>query len=195
MDDINYSQIVTAYPDRQFITGKEHKPGGHHYLPESVYNQALDTLVIGCVDVIPMYNGRMLIGLRAWEPQPDWWCFGGRMCKGELYQVAAARNVKRELFSGIDEIEIQPNRFVLVGIYNLIWDRRAQEPIENGCHVLSVVMLLPLISVEAASLCPNEEYCETRWILPDDIIHHSNAYHPCLVQIAKDAAEVSARYL
>ena len=61
--------------------------------------------------------------------------------------------------------------------------------------MLSVTMLLPLIDAEATSLRPNEEYCETRCVLPDDIIHYSNAYHPCLVQIAKDVAEVSVRYL
>jgi len=195
VDSTNHRQIVTVYGDKQYITGKDHKPGDYQYLPESIYNQALDTLVIGCVDVVPMYNGRILIGLRAWEPQRDWWCFGGRMRKGEFYEVAAARNVKRELFPGVDEMEIHPNRFVLVGVYNLIWDRRAQEPLENGCHMLSVTMLLHLIDSEATSLRPNEEYCETRWILPDDIIHHPNAYHPCLVQIAKDVAEISKRYL
>jgi len=190
LDSTNYWRLVTVYDDKQFITGKEREPDD--FLPDSVYNQALDTLVIGCADVIPMYNGRILIGLRAWEPQPDWWCFGGRMRKGELYQVAAARNVKRELFAGVDEMEIHPNRFVLVGVYNLIWDRRAQEPVENGCHMLSVTMLLPLVDAEVASLHPNEEYCDARWVPPDEIIHHSNAYHPCLVQMARDLAELIA---
>lgn len=114
------------------------------------------------------------------------------MRKGELYQVAAARNIKRELFSGLDEIEIHPDRFVLVGVYNLIWDKRAQERVENGCHMLSVTMLLPLVDAEVASLHLNEEYSDARWVLPDEIIHHANAYHPCLVQMAKDVAELMA---
>jgi len=190
LDSTNYWRLVTVYDDKQFITGKEREPGD--FLPDSVYNQALDTLVIGCADVIPMYNGRILIGLRTWEPQRDWWCFGGRMRKGELYQTAAVRNTKRELFQDVDEIEIHANRFVLLGIYNLIWDKRAQEPVENGCHMLSVTMLLPLTDAEVAYLHPNEEYDAIRWILPDEIIYHPDAYHPCLVQMAKDVVGLIA---
>ena len=59
--------------------------------PIAAYNRALDTLVIGCADVISMHNGHILIGLRAWEPQRDCWCFGGRMQKGELYQIEIGR--------------------------------------------------------------------------------------------------------
>lgn len=176
------------YNQRQFVTGNQHKPGGH--LPESIYSQALDALVIGCTDVIPVYNGHILIGQRTWEPQSSWWCFGGRMRKGELFEAAAARNLKRELFSDADEIEIQLDRFVLVGVYNLLWDTRAQEPTENGCHMISVTMLLRLEDTEVASLHPNEEYSDIQWVLPNEILQNSNAYHPCLVQMAEDVAKL-----
>ena len=179
MDATNYWQSVTVHTNTQFITGKEPEVGG--LLPDAVYSQALDSFVIACVDIIPMYIGNMLIGLRSWEPQPDWWCFGGRMYKGELYQAAAARNLKRELFYTLDEIEFDPSRFTLMGIYNLIWDERAQVPVENGCHTISITMMLPLTDSEFASLHPNEEYRETRWITPSEIIHSSDVYHPCLV--------------
>jgi len=185
----NYRQDASVFSDRQFLTGKKQEIG--HFLSGSAYNQALDALVLGCADIIPMHNSHILIGLRAWEPQRDWWCFGGRMRKGELYQTAAARNVKRELFQGIDNIEIHPNRFALVGVYNLIWDKRAQEPIESGCHTLSVTMLLPLKDIEVALLHTNEEYHEVRWILPEEIIHHPDRYHPCLVQMAKDIVSLN----
>src|SRR5689334_22142293 len=131
LDSSSYAQSVRVFRDRQFLTGKEQEKG--HLLSSSAYKQALDSLVLACADIVPIHNGRILIGLRTWEPQCDWWCFGGRMRKGELYQTAAIRNVKRELFQGVDDIEIHPNRCVLVGVYNLIWDKRAQEPIENGC--------------------------------------------------------------
>jgi len=181
---IYYTTPVTVYNNRQFSTGRESKPG--NFLPESVYSQALDELVIACVDIIPVYNGQMLIGLRTWEPQPNWWCFGGRMRKGELYQIAAARNTKRELFQNTQEIKINPDRFILVGIYNLIWNTRAQTPIENGSHVISVTMMLPLTDDESSLLHCNEEYHETRWIRPCEIIVGAEKYHPCLVLMAKD---------
>lgn len=181
---IYYTPPVTVYNNRQFITGKETRPG--NFLHETVYSQALDELVIGCVDVIPFHNGHLLIGLRSWEPQPNWWCFGGRMRKGELYQIAAVRNTKRELFPNSQDIEINPNRFILVGIYNLIWETRAQAPTENGSHVISVTMMLPLTDEESQLLCCNEEYHDIRWILPDEIIGGTDEYHPCLVLMAKD---------
>ena len=112
------------------------------------------------------------------------------MRKGELYQAAAGRNVKRELFQDIDGIKLDTNRFVLVGIYNLIWDKRAQEPVENGCHVLSVTMMLPLTDDEVACLCPNEEYRDIRWVFPDEIILMPAVYHPCLVQMARDVIQL-----
>ena len=114
------------------------------------------------------------------------------MHKGELYQISAARNVKRELFQGVDEIEIHPDRFFLVDVYNMIWDKRAQEPVENGCHMLSVMMMLPLTDAEVAFLHPNEEYYDIRWILPDEIIQHPDTYHPCLRQMVKDIVELTA---
>jgi len=185
--DLNhYWQPVIVYNDRQFITGRTPKSGTT--LTDTVYSQALDTFVVGCVDIIPVYANQMLIGLRSWEPQPDWWCFGGRMHKGELFQIAAARNAKRELFHSDNEVEISPNRFILVGVYNLIWDKRAQEPIENGCHTLSITMMLPLTEAEVASLHPNEEYRAICWISPDEIIHKPSLYHPCLLQMARDIA-------
>lgn len=190
MDSTGQRRQTSVHKDRQFITGKEIKPGD--FLQDHIYSQALDALVIACVDVIPLHNGHILIGRRSWEPQPDWWCFGGRMRKGELYQIAAVRNVKRELFHGIDDIEIDPDRFVLAGVYNLIWDRRAQDPVENGCHMLSVTMMLSLTNAEVASLHPNEEYHDIRWILPNDLLNAPSAYHPCLVQMTRDIVERSA---
>lgn len=181
-------QSVIVHPDRQYTTGAVSKQEGR--LPDQDYSKALDILVIGCVDIIPIYQERMLIGLRSWEPQPDWWCFGGRMQKGELYQMAAVRNVKRELFFNTDGVDIDPDRFGFVGVYNLIWGRRAQYPVENGCHMLSITMMLILTDKEVNSLSLNEEYRASRWVDPVQIIEDSDTYHPCLIQMAKDVSKL-----
>ena len=55
MNSVNYWQRVTVHSNRQFITGQEFKSGRD--LPDSVYTQALDTLVVACVDIIPVYSG------------------------------------------------------------------------------------------------------------------------------------------
>lgn len=177
------SSPVIAYPDGQFRTGATMQSAA--WLPNSVYSQALDALVIACADVTPVYRARMLIGHRTWRPQADWWVFGGRMQRGELYQEAAARNTLRELFRG-DRFTLAPDRFRMIGIYNLIWDQRAQEPSDAGCQHISVTMMIRLTRQEVNGITPNEEYSEVRWITPSAIIADADAYHPCLVQMARD---------
>lgn len=183
MDASTKSSPVVAYRDGQFRTGSIAPAAA--WLPDSVYSQALDALVIACADVAPVYRGQMLIGRRTWQPHADWWVFGGRMRRGELYQQAAARNILRELFHG-SHFTLDQNRFRVVGVYNLIWDQRAQEPSDAGCQHLSVTMMLRLTRQEVASITPNEEFSELRWILPGAITAATDAYHPCLAQMARD---------
>lgn len=182
------SPDVSTFPDRQFLTGQERQTTT--WLPDSIYSQALDALVVVCADIMPLYQGRVLLGRRQWQPQADWWVFGGRMRKGELYQVAAARNTARELFSARDESAIEPGRFQLIGVYNLIWDRRAQEPTDGGCHHVSMTMMIRLTRKEVAVISPNDEYSETKWIAPKAIIADAQSYHPCLVQMARDVQQL-----
>lgn len=154
------------------------------FLPEEVYTQALDSLVIACADIILTFNGQILIGKRRWQPQPDWWIIGGRMCKGELYEEAARRNIHREL-----GLVIALERLKLFNFYNFIWGKRAQNPIDNGCHMLSVVMLLHITEAEMRALTSNEEYETLTWITPEAIFSSPEAYHPALIQMAKDVRE------
>src|SRR5947209_4485068 len=89
-------KVGCALRDRQYVTGE--RPGGRAaLLPEAQYVAALDALVIVCVDVIPLHEGRMLLSRRTREPQPDWWINGGRMRAGELYGEAAARLMRTEI--------------------------------------------------------------------------------------------------
>jgi ADP-ribose pyrophosphatase YjhB (NUDIX family) len=189
MDASKKTSPVVTYPDGQFRSGTE--PLIAAWLPDSIYSQALDALVIACADVAPVYRGQMLIGHRAWPPQADWWIFGGRMQRGELYQQAAARNILRELFHG-RAITLESNRFRIIGVYNLIWDQRAQEPSDAGCQHLSVTMMIRLTREEANNISLNEEYSAVRWIAPDTIIAAGDAYHPCLVQMARDVRQALA---
>ena len=184
MSTSRHTPPVITYLGRQFRTGRE--VSGTTWLPDAVYSQALDALVIACVDVVPVYRGRILIGHRTWQPQADWWIFGGRMHKSEWYQQAAARNTRRELFSGRGDYEFELDRFRALAVYNLIWDQRAQEPLDAGCHLISVTTTIRLTRQEVHDITPNEEYSEVKWIHPQAIIANSDTYHPCLVQIARD---------
>lgn len=157
---ITMPAAVRGLRDRQFITGTHARRGA--LLPEEQYAAALDALVIVCVDVIPLHAGRMLVSRRTWLPHADWWVNGGRMRAGEHYGEAAARLMRAEI--GLD---LAPERFRLVGHYNLIWDQRAQEPREYGCHTLSATHAIELDADEVGRIRLNEEYDGSRWVTPE----------------------------
>jgi hypothetical protein len=106
------------------------------------------------------------------------------MCKGELYAEAALHNIHRKLSS-----VIQPERLELFNFYSFIWDKRAQEPVENGSHTLSVVMMLRLTESEVAALTLNEEYEDSIWLTLEAVIGCPKTYHPALIQMARDLQE------
>jgi len=175
-----YHQPVKEYPNRQYVTGTHHKPGT--FMSDSAYAEALDSLVICCADAAVLHEGLWLIAKRAWEPLPDWWVIGGRMRKGELIEQALRRNLRRELRLDIPEDRLQS----IIGYYSMIWDTRAQEPIENGCHLFSITAAIHLTAKEKARIQLNEEYADSQWVNPAYVIENADRFHPCLVQIARD---------
>jgi ADP-ribose pyrophosphatase YjhB (NUDIX family) len=175
-----YWQPVREYPNHQYVTGMQQKPGT--FLSDSTYAAALDALVICCADAVILHKGLWLIAKRAWEPHPDWWVIGGRMRKAELIEQAVRRNVRREL-----KLDIPEDRLLnIIGYYNTIWDTRAQEPTTNGSHVFSITTAVHLTDEEKASIQLNEEYVDSQWVDPLHVIENADHFHPCLVQVARD---------
>jgi len=154
------------------------------------YAAVLDSIVIACVDII-LINGmrEMLLGKRTREPQPDYWIIGGRMKPGESFEEAAARNIKREL-----GIELGPERFTYLTTLSLVWARRAQEPKDNGSHMISITMAANVNDEEIASIRPNDEYSELRWIRPATI-RYGTGFHPALIQYAEELLAHIARIM
>lgn len=175
-----YQRPVKVYPNHQYRTGGEQKPGT--FLPDSTYAEALDALVICCADAALLHQGLWLIARRAWEPHPDWWVIGGRMRKGERIEQALRRNLQREL-----HLDIPENRLInIVGYYSQIWDTRAGEPTANGCHMFSITTAVHLSDEEKACIQLNEEYTASQWVDPMYVIENAGQFHPCLVQVARD---------
>lgn len=175
-----YRQPVKEYPNRQYVTGEQRKPGT--FLPDSIYAAALDALVICCADAAVLHQGLWLLARRAWNHNPDWWVVGGRMRKGELIEQALRRNLRREL-----HLDIPEDRLLhIIGYYSQIWDTRAWEPTMNGCHVFSITTTVHLTDEEKASIQLNEEYVDSQWVDPLYVIENADHFHPCLVQIARD---------
>lgn len=170
---MNYNHFVT----KQFISHGQ-------YLNDTDYAKVLDNVVIAVVDcVLINYGKEILLGKRTREPWPNWWMIGGRMKPGESFEQTAARNVKREL-----TLDIDPARFIYVGCYSMVWGMRAQAPQENGCHTLSVTMMLRVSEDETRQIMPNDEYHELKWIKLADA-EKDGDLHPALHKIISDTEQ------
>lgn len=154
------------------------------------YAEILDGIVFCCADIIILNpNDEILMARRTYEPAKDTlWIVGGRMRFGESFQQAAGRNLKREM--GID---VDPTRFKPFTTQNYVWGQRAQPPVENGSHNVSVIHLLRLAWEEIAQLAPNEEYAGNLiWRKLIDVLV-SKTDHPAMIQTMVDLADAIQR--
>lgn len=156
------------------------------FLPPEVYTQALDSLVLTCVDIVATYNGKMLLGKRCHEPQSDWWIIGGRMRPGERFGDAAARLLKVEL-----DLQLQPERFNFLTVFSAAWNKRAHEPVDGGTHTVSIVVTVELTKFEMMALMPNNEYREVGWRDPS-MVAGDCTLHPAVRQCALAAKAAKA---
>lgn len=66
-------------------------------IPQDLYNQFLENMVLCCVDCCVMNGNEMLLVRRNTEPAKGrWWLPGGRILKGESIVVASLRKVLEE---------------------------------------------------------------------------------------------------
>lgn len=149
------------------------------FVEDEVYTQILDAIVVACLDIVLVHEGKVLLGKRAWHPQADWWIIGGRMRPGEEPEAAAVRHAKRDL--GLD---LELDRFRYLTTFSTAWKTRRHAPAENGTHTISIVMAIELDSEEAGSIRLNEEYTEQQWIAPNEITTNGD-FHPALHQCAQ----------
>ena len=149
------------------------------FVDDEVYTQILDAIVVACVDIVLVNEGKALLGKRAWHPQADWWIIGGRMRPGEELGVAAARHAKRDL-----GLELSIDRFSYLTTFSTAWRLRRHEPTDHGAHTVSIVMTIELTAEEAESIKLNEEYTEQQWLAPEAILTNAN-FHPGLHQCAQ----------
>lgn len=144
------------------------------FLDDAEYARALDCFVKGCADLLLTDGkGRVLLGKRKVEPQPDWWVLGGRMKAGDTIEEAAARNLRRE--TGVD---LPHARFSFVCAQTMLWQFRKQEPAGNGTADVGIIMTAELTEEEVAAMnmC-SEEYLEYGWFEPEALMA-DNTLHP-----------------
>ncbi|HSW98267.1 MAG TPA: NUDIX domain-containing protein [Candidatus Saccharimonadales bacterium] len=154
------------------------------FVDDGVYTQILDAIVVACLDIVLVHEGKILLGKRAWHPQADWWIIGGRMRPGEELEVAAARHAKRDL-----GLELPHDRFSYLTSFSTAWKVRRHAPADHGTHTTSIVMVIELTTEEAESIKLNEEYTEQQWLAPADILANVDfhpALHQCALALAQD---------
>lgn len=153
------------------------------FVNDEVYTQILDAIVVACLDIVFVHEGKILLGKRAWHPQADWWIVGGRMRPGEELQAASARHAQRDL-----NLNLDPDRFHYLTTFSTAWKTRRHAPAENGTHTTSIVMAIELTAEEAESIRLNEEYVDQQWLAPSEIIANGDL-HPALHQCARALVE------
>ena len=147
------------------------------FLSDEEYGKVLDSIVITCADIVLINKGKMLLGKRTRDPQPDWWVIGGRMKPGESFEEAASRNLKREL-----GLNIGLKRLKYLTTFSTVWEKRHHPIKENGIHSVSAVMYADITDEEKRMIKPNDEYKTMSWVDPKAVLNGS--YHGAVKQCA-----------
>jgi len=157
----------------QFSTG--------HFSPKPAYlspddcGVVFDNFVVGyvnCILVSQKKPTKMLVVKRISEPWPDWWIPGGKMNPGESFEQTAIRNLQRQLGLAVED----RSRFHRLGTYAFVWDKRSVPPTENGCHILSVVLVLGVSDQEAHAVKLSDEHCDLSWVQPEVFAGQAGAH-------------------
>jgi ADP-ribose pyrophosphatase YjhB (NUDIX family) len=154
-------------------------------LPTQIYSQALDHLVIACVDIVLTYQTKIFLAKRSHPPRPSWWILGGRMVAGEAPLAAASRKIREEA-----ALNVSSDRLQFVGVYSTCFADRQQPPQQNGLHSLNITYQVELATIEKAHLkLAATEYEQGEWMLGDRIrslLNEQVVMDRALLQIIQD---------
>ena len=156
--DANGVLKMTATQVFHFSEGD--RPFSPPFLSDETYGQALDALVIACVDVVLVWGDRVLLGERHQLPRPGWWVIGGRMIHGESPIAAVQRKLKEDAGLG----DIAGDRLYFVGVFSTRFSQRGQPPADHGLHSINLTYRLELTDEEAEGIILDErEYGRSHW--------------------------------
>ena len=154
-------------------------------LPTEIYSQALDHLVIACVDIVLTYQTEIFLAKRNHPPRPSWWILGGRMVAGEAPLAAASRKIREEA-----ALDISSDRLQFIGVYSTCFAHRQQPPQQNGLHSLNITYQVELTAVEKAQLqLSTAEYEWGEWMGGDRIcglLNDQIVMDKALLQVVQD---------
>jgi ADP-ribose pyrophosphatase YjhB (NUDIX family) len=143
-------------------------------LPDAVFGQALDALVIACTDVVLVHQTEVLLAKRCRYPIQDWWVIGGRMVPGESPQKTAQRKVQEEAGVALSEA-----RFHFVGVYSTFFVPRLQPVAEHGLHSINLTYWVELTPEERSRLhLIASEYTDWHWFAWAEVLKILNTNTP-----------------
>lgn len=130
------------------------------WMPTDTYSMVLDTIVLTCVDIFFVHQGRTLLGKRNRYPKKGWWIIGGRMFAGESPDGAVQRKAKEEA-----GLEIGRSRIQFFGLYSTCFATRHQPPVDHGLHSVNLAHLVEISDEENDQIqLTNTEYDEWTWV-------------------------------
>ncbi|MBU1178357.1 NUDIX hydrolase [Patescibacteria group bacterium] len=151
-----------------------------------------DNMVRSCADaMVLLVTGwwifakvYVLLGKRQQHPHPNWWVVGGKMWMGLSFVASVVKNVAKEL-----KLNLDPSRFEnLNRAYSLAWATRREEPVNNGCHDVSHLLVAEISAAEASRIKHNKEYSEVAWV-ELKLVASGRQYHSSLRRMARDVIE------
>jgi colanic acid biosynthesis protein WcaH len=131
-----------------------------HWINETLYTEIKSKIPIPCVDLLVMYEGKLLLMLRNNPPAKDlWFTPGGRVHKGETLEQAACRLLW-------EETKLTPLKLEQKGAMTHIWLR------------FQTVTVFYLVTVSCQGVTMNEEHRAYKWIET-----RSDKLHPYLCEM------------
>lgn len=169
----NGDQAIGEYIQSTYV-------GHEAYMPDHEYSKMIDSIVFACVDIAPFIGDKVLLINRLYEPQIGLWLVGGRIKTGEQLKQTTRRLIEEEVGLVISE-----QRFEYLCTYVAAWEKRRQEPIDNGVHTVSLVFKVELTENEVENIQLNKDHDQYELIDIKEILNKPDAYHPALVQCIK----------
>lgn len=124
-------------------------------IPEKKYREIVELIPTPCVDLVILYNERVLLIRRKNNPaKGELWLPGGRIIKNENFNTA----VKRKL---LEETGLSGKIIKQIGFEETIFDEAFVGDIKTGTHTINLIFL---VEADGDSVILDEQSSEYKWI-------------------------------